>query len=93
MPSGRWGGTGLLITDGRGSTLLVQEMPPAVVPLLFAVITGAIAQTHSLLIPCSEGIPARPDSLFVACSEAMQQRLLPIPVPITGPKEVDLDAG
>ena len=25
----------------------------------------------SLLIPCSEGIPARPDSLFVACSEAI----------------------
>jgi hypothetical protein len=69
MRSGR-GGTGLLISDGRGSTL-VQEIPPAVVPLLFAVITGAIAQTHSLLIPCSEGIPARPDSLFVACSEAI----------------------
>ena len=63
------------LPTGRGSTFLVQEMPPAVVPLLFAVITGAIAQTHSLLIPCSEGIPARPDSLFVACSEAMAETL------------------
>jgi hypothetical protein len=58
---------------------LVQEIrtivAAAVVPLLFAVITGAIAQTHSLLIPCSEGIPARPDSLFVACSEAMAETL------------------
>ena len=48
-----------------------------VVPMLFAVITDA-ARTHSLIIPCSEGISAKSDrllpesrdSLLIACSEA-----------------------
>ena len=46
--------------------------------MLFAVITGA-ARTHSLIIPCSEGISAKSDrllpesrdSLLIACSEAI----------------------
>jgi hypothetical protein len=56
-----------------------------VVPMLFAVITDA-ARTHSLIIPCSEGISAKSDrllpesrdSLLIACSEAKGA------VPITG---------
>ena len=34
-----------------------------VVPMLFAVITDA-ARTHSLIIPCSEGISAKSDRLL-----------------------------
>jgi hypothetical protein len=72
-----------------------------VVPLLFAVITGAISQTHSLLIPCSEGISARPDrllpepllrddSLLIACSEAIADRSR---VPVTVPERPPVDIG
>ena len=80
---------------------MVQEIPPAVVPLLFAVITGAIAQTHSLLIPCSEGNPARSDrllpepllrddSVLIACSEAIADRSR---VPVTVLERPPVDIG